>query len=157
MSLICLCVVENIRNNSEIVFYKQQTEALAKLHKRGIKFSVDWPEPIMSCIQKDSFIISIVDCPESDNCELFLMPDGWCCNGRTNKLAFRERMKFLQDISAIFINREYSVDLYMGLSGNDPEDYFNVALKNNDLVDYLTRTVGVDGIDLDSVHISVIP
>lgn len=156
MSLICLSVVEDIRKHSEIVFYTQQIETLAKQHERGIKFFVDWSEPLISHIQKDSFVINILDCPESDNCELFLLPDGWYSNGRTDNLAFRERMKFLQDISSVFIDRKYNVELYLGQSGTHPEDFFNVTLKNNDLVDYLAKTVGVDGVD-SGVHISVIP
>lgn len=156
MSLICLCVVENIRKNSEIVFYKQQLETVAKHHKRGVKFSVDWSEPIISHIQKDSFIINITDCPESDNCELFLLPDGWYVNGYTNKLPFRERMKFLQDISNIFNSNNYNADLYLGLSGTEPEDFLSITLKNNNLVDYLSDTVGVNGIDFDGVRIKVV-
>lgn len=157
MSLICLCIVENIKKDSEIVFYTQQLETLAKQHKRGIKFFVDWPEPLLSHIQKDSLVVSISDCPESDNCELFLLPDGWYHNGRTNKLAFRERMKFLEDVSSIFLNGKYNIEIYLGLSGTEPEDFVNVSLKNTDLADYLAKTVGVDGIDFNGWHISVIP
>lgn len=157
MSLICLCVVENVKKDGKIDFYTQQLETLAKRHKRGIKFSVDWPEPLLSHIQKDSLVINILDCPESDNCELFLLPDGWYCNGLTNNLAFRERMKFLQDISDVFINGQCGVEIYLGLSGTNPEDFFDVSLKNDVLTDYLAKTVGVDGIDSNGVHISVIP
>lgn len=157
MSLFCICVVENIKKDSEITLYTQQLETLAKQHKRGIKFFVDWPEPLLSRIQKDSLVMNMNDSPESDNCELFLLPDGWYHNGRTNKLAFRERMKFLEDVSSIFIDRKYSVELYLGLSGTDPEDFFDVSLKNNDLADYLAKTIGVEGIDFDGVHIRIIP
>lgn len=156
MSLFCLCAVEGIREKSENAFYTQQLEILARQHGRGIKFFVDWPEPIISCIQKDSLVISILDCSESDNCEFFLLPDGWYSNGQTAKLTFKERMEFLQDISNIFINRKYSVDLYMGQSGTRPEEFSDVILKNNVLVNYLINTVGVSGID-DGVHIRVIP
>ena len=70
MSLICLCVVKNIKENCEVAFYTQQLETLAIRHKRGIKFFIDWPEPLISRIQKDSFVINILDCSGSDNCEL---------------------------------------------------------------------------------------
>ena len=156
MSLFCLCVVENIRTKNEIVFYTQQIEIRAKHYKRGIKFFVDWSEPLMSHIQKDALVINILDCPEADNCELFLLPDGWYSNGQTNTLTLRERMKFLQNISKVFINGEYKVDLYLGQSGTDQEDFFDVTLKSNDLVDYLTKTVGINGVD-DGLHINVIP
>jgi len=155
MSLFCLCVVENIRENSEVIFYTQQIKTIAKHYKRGIKFVVDWYEPIISCIQKDSLVINILDCSECDNCELFLLPDGWYSNGQTNKLAFRERMKFLQDICNIFIDGKYSVDLYLGQSGIRPEEFVDVTINSKDLTDYLTKTIGVNGIE-DGVHISII-
>lgn len=156
MSLFCLCIVGDIKNNSEIAFFTQQIKSLAKHNNRGIKFFVDWSEPLISRIQKDSLIINILDSPASDNCELFLLPDGWYNNGNTNKLAFSKRMKFLQDVSNIFINRKYSVELYLGQSGTHPDDFFDVTLKNHNLIDYLTKTVGVYGAD-DGVHISIVP
>ena len=85
MSLFCFCIVENIKK-SEIDLCSQKLKTLAKKHNRGIKFSIDWYDPILSGIKKDSFIINITDNPESDNCELFLLPDGWYYNGETIKL-----------------------------------------------------------------------
>ena len=155
MSLICLCVVEDIRKNSDVAVYTQQLETLASCHKRGIKFFVDWFEPLISYVQEDAFIINILDYPNSDNCELLLQPDGWYCNGQADKLPFRERMKFLQDVCSIFINRKHSVELYLGQSGIYPEDFERVTLKINDLVGYLAKTIGVNGVN-DGVHISVV-
>lgn len=155
MSLICLCIVEDIRNNNDILFYTRQLETIAKNHNRGIKFFVDWSEPVISFIQKDSFIINILDCPTSNNCELFLLPDGWYSNGQADEVAFRERMTFLQEVTSVFISRGHGVELYLGQSGTHPEDFFDVTLNNNDLSGYLAKTIGVDGID-DGVHISII-
>lgn len=156
MSLICLYIVGDIRNNSEKVFFIQQIKALAKYNNRGIKFFVDWSEPLISRIQRDSLVINILDSPESDNCELFLLPNGWYSNGHTNKLAFDERMKFLQEISNIFIDKRYAIELYLAQSGTHPDDFFDVTLQNHELIDYLTKTVGVDGVD-DGFHINIIP
>lgn len=156
MSLICLCVVKNVRKQSEIDLCTQQIEMIAKHHKRGIKYFVDWSEPFISSIQRDSLVINIVDSPESNNCELFLLPDGWFCNGQTDRLSFRERMKFLQDISNVFINRKYRVDLYLGQSGTCPEEVTSVRLCNHDLVDYLTKTIGIEGAD-NGMHICLVP
>ena len=155
MSLICLYTVKNIRNNSEKDFFIQQIKTLAKHNNRGIKFFVGWSEPLISHIQKDSLIINIFDSPESDNCELFLLPDGWYINGHTNKSAFSERMKFLQEISNIFIDKKYAIELYLGQSGTHPDDFFDVTLQNHELIDYLTKTVGAGGVD-NGVHINII-
>lgn len=155
MSLISLCVINDIKK-CDINFYTKQLETLAKSHKRGVKFSIDWPEPLVLQLKNDSFIVNIVDCPKCDNCELFLLPDGWYSNGKTNDLAFRERMKLLREIANIFINRNYSVELYLGESGTPPEDFYDIILNNNELVDYLSSTIGIEGID-GGVHISILP
>ena len=154
MSLFCLCVVEGIIEKNKTVFYAQQIETLAKYYKCGITFTINWTEPLALHIEKDALIINILDSPETDNCELFLLPDGWYCNGETNQLSFKERMRFLQDICNVFINENYCIDLYFGQSGTEPREFFNVTLKNNELVEYLTKTVGTYGVD-DGILISV--
>ena len=156
MSLFCLCVVEDIKERNKILFYTQQLMALAKRYKRGIKFFVDWSEPIVSRIKKDSLVINVLDCPESDNCEMFLLPNGWYSNGETNELTFRERIKFLQDISNVFIKSQYSIDIYLGNSGTHANEFFNITLKSCNLIDYLTKTVGLNGVN-NGIHISVTP
>ena len=154
MSLFCLCVIDNF-DKEDLLTYTNQIEMHAKEYNRGIKYEVDWPEPIVEHIKKDSLIINIVDCPENDNCEMFLLPDNWYFNESTNKLPFKDRIKFLQDISELFINNSCSVDIYLGQSGTNPEEFIDVWLKNSDLVDYLTNTIGVYGID-DGVHINIV-
>lgn len=156
MSLFCLCVVESIRGNSEFASYMQQIESLAMRHNHGVKFFVDWYEPIVFRIPEEAFLVNILDNPKSDNCELLFLPDGWYNNGETSSLAFRERMNFLLDVTNTFINRKYRVDIYLGQSGTLPEEYSDIILTNKDLVDYLTKTIGVSGIN-DGVHIGVIP
>ncbi len=152
MSLFCLCVVEDIKETDEIVLYTQQIEVLARCYKIGVKFCVDWSEPIISHIKKGSLIINILDSPESDNCELFLLPDGWSINGQTNMVSFIERMKFLQDISTVFNNRNYPIDLYLGESGTNFDEFLTISLNSKSLPEYLSKTVGTYGVEA-GVHI----
>lgn len=154
MSLMCLCIIENILDHNDRLYFIQQLEVLAKHHNRGIKFFIDWDEPFISHIQEDAFIINVLDSPESNNCERFLLPDGWSFNGISEKVSFRERTKFLQEICSIINSRKYSVELYLGESGTCPEDFIDITLKNNKLVEYLTNTIGMNGVD-NVVHISV--
>ena len=154
MSLICLCVVKDVRCEKEKNFYIKQIEELAKQNKRGVKFYIDWFEPLLSYINKDSFVINILDSPKSDNCELLLLPDNWSINGISDKLSFRERICFLQDIAKVFVNRNHSVELYLSESGTCIEDFLNITLKINNLVNYLSESVGIYGID-DGLHISI--
>lgn len=153
MSLMCLCIVENVLDEDRLYFI-QQLEILAKHHNRGIKFFVDWDEPFMSHIQEGAFIVNVLDSPTSNNCEWFLLPDGWSFNGISEKVPFRERTKFLQEICSIINGRKYSVELYLGESGTDPGKFLNIILENKNLVEYLTKTIGMSGAD-DIVHISV--
>lgn len=154
MSLFCLCIVHNVKKN-EKNFYTQQIETIAKHYNCGVKFSVDWREPIFSYIQKDSLVINVLDNPQADNCELFLLPDGWYFNGQAAKITFRERIKLLQDIANFFIDRKYGIDFYLGQSGTQIDDFLKVALKANDLTDYLTKTIGINGIE-DGLYIGII-
>ena len=101
MSVLCVCIVENILSNSDRLNLMQQLELLAKRHNRGIKFFIDWDEPFISHIQENDFIINILDSPTSNNCECFLLPDGWCYNGNAEKVPFKERAKFLEEICSI--------------------------------------------------------
>lgn len=156
MSLFCLCVVEGAWKKSEKLLYEQKIQSIANHYNRGVKFFVDWLEPIMSTVPKESFVINILDSAESENCELFLLPDGWYCNGETNYLSFKERMSFLQDICNVFINDNYCINLYFGQSGTDPSEFFDVKLITKDLVEFLTKTVGTYGVD-DGILISVDP
>lgn len=156
MSSFCLCVCENITNECEKKIFVQEIKMIAQYYKRGIKFSLDWPEPIISCVQKDSLVVNILDSPESNNCELFLLPDGWYSNGKTDKIAFRERMRFLRDVSNVFIEKNYIVSIYLGQSGTLPEEFSNCVLKINNFIDFLMNTVGFNGVD-DGIHINIIP
>lgn len=156
MSSFCLCIVEGIREKDKTVFYAKLIENLAKHYKRGITFTIDWTEPIASHIEKDALVINILDSLKTDNCELFLLPDGWYFNGQTNYLSFKKRMRFLQDICNVFNNENYCINLYFGQSGTDPSEFLDVTLKNNDLAEYLTKTIGTYGID-DGIHICVVP
>lgn len=154
MSLICVCVVENVKIESDKSEYIKRLKQFARYYNRGIKFNIDWSEPFVSCLQADSFVVNILDAPDSDNCELFLQPDGWFCNGRIDKTPFKVRMKFLEEICASFVNKKRSVMLYLSQSGTHPNDFERVTLRINDLVEYLTKTVGVNGIK-DGVQIIV--
>lgn len=159
MSLFCLCVVDNIDRRrigekNEMPFNKE-IGILERKYKIGINYSVDWLEPIMMHFKEHSILLSISDSPMSSNCELFLLPDGWFVNGFTNEIRFKERMIVLQEISALFPIDQFDVNLYLAQSGTCCEDYTYIELKSSQLADYLTDTIGKQGIDM-GIHIHVI-
>lgn len=155
MSLICLCIAD-IKEKEEIVFYSQSLTKLADYYKRGIEFSVDWSEPIVDYVKDNYFIINLLDYPNSNNCEMLLLPDGWYHNGYTNDLVFKERMRFLQDIANMLIEGNYRVEFYIGCSGMKTEEFLDVEVKCQHLIDYLEETVGSEGAE-EGIHIIVVP
>ena len=155
MSLLCLCVVENYEMISDPLLDKQ-IKSIAEPYNRGIKFGVDWVEPIVSYIKRGSLIVSINDNPLSDNREMFLLPDGWYSNCQTNAIPFRSRMVFLQDLATMLINQRYNVSFYIAESGTDLSDFHDVSLKCEELPDYLLKTIGASGVS-DGVRINMVP
>ena len=154
MSLLCFCVIENYKRSNDPLLDKE-VRSISERYNRGIKFGVDWAEPIASSIENHSLIISINDTPESDNCELFLLPDGWHFNLQTNAIPFRERMTFLKDLASVLVSRGYHIHLYIAESGTDLNDYINVSLRYEELIDYLSQTIGKDGVR-DGIHVDII-
>lgn len=154
MSLVCLCVIDNIEEKSDKFFCFKQIEELAEQYQCGIKCGVDWFEPFVSHIKKDSFVINIVDYPKYDNCEMFLLPDGWYNNGKSNKSLFVERIKLLQDVSSFLIDKNNSVSFYIAQSGTSFDEFSHITLKTNELTAYLAKTLGTYGLE-DGVHIII--
>ena len=95
MSTICICIVRTMKEQGDKVRYKAQIEPIARRWNCGVKFSVDWPEPIVACAMDDSLVVDITDYPGANNCELLLLPDGWYYNGCTNAVPFRDRYSVL--------------------------------------------------------------
>ena len=75
MSSICLFAAKGITAEKKKK-YIHDIQKLVIDYKRGVKFFIAWSESMVLDIQKDSFIVNIVDSPKSDNCEMFLLPDG---------------------------------------------------------------------------------
>ena len=81
----------------------------------------------------DCVAISIADNDSSDNCEMFLLPDNCSFNGRINGVQFIERMKVLRDIALCLGENDCWVELFIGDSGVNYEDYAEACCKANDL------------------------
>lgn len=154
MSLLCLYFIENISEKDKKLCV-QQIENNSKSYNCGVKFCIDWQEPFISNIVKENtFIVNIIDSPTKDNCDFFLIPDAWFINGKTNDIAFNKRMFFLEEIARVFLNINCSVDLYIGQSGTELEDFTYVLLNNKNLVDYLSKSIGIYGAE-DALHIHI--
>jgi len=154
MSLICLCATDML-NQFEFLFYKQRLTQIAESYEYGIAFSVKWDEPLVRLLS-DSYVFSLSDSMKKDNCERLLLPDGWYFGDYTNITPFRNRMRFLKDIADMLIFYNHKAEFYIGLSGSYPSEFSNSVVKLQNLLDYLTATVGCSGAE-KGFHISVEP
>lgn len=153
MSSFCILYVSKL-DNAKKEFYINQIQVLAKEYKRGVKFYINWCEPGLPIYENDMLIVNVLDSQTSDNCEMFLLPDGWYSNGVSAKSLFRDRVKFLEDTLFLFICNGDPVELYIGQSGIQPEEFLTITLRWNEVADYLTKTIGINGTD-DGMHITV--
>ncbi|MBR6610351.1 MAG: hypothetical protein IKK99_09065 [Oscillospiraceae bacterium] len=153
MSLFCICVVDIAKNNTTEL-YKQHLEKIARSHNRGIKFSINWDEPFMKNINNRAFIINLLDNPFSDNCEMLLLPDGWYYNGITNDISFVKRMQYIQEVVNVFRLENYNIDLYIGSSGMETDEFVEASVNYSDLINILVKTIGVDGPE-EGMHIII--
>lgn len=139
MSLICIGVA--LLQSPNIAIIKQKLSEVAVRHKRGITFGIDWYEPITDFINEDSFLFSLTDSPENDNCEMLLLPDNNFLNDKTNELPLGMRLQLLQDLSKVIIATGHYVEYYIGLSGTLTAEYDTFMVRNHDLPIFLEKVI----------------
>ncbi len=156
MSSVCLCTIENHISKSEIRYFVTELKKIAQYYNRGIKFEIDWKEPLVSQLPINSFVMDIKDSLLDENCEYLLLPDGWFFNGKTNELTFRSRMMVLEEISDLFTQKNYVVHFYFFDSGEDIDDFSTIKIRQSSFVNYLSDTIGIKGVE-SGVHICILP
>lgn len=153
MSLICLCVTDNIEEK-ETMFYKESLTKLVNCYECGVVFSINWTEPIVEYLKDVGFVFGLVDYWGSNNCEMLLLPDGWYHNGYTNDVVFKERIQLLADVANMLLERGHRVEFYIGCSGMEPEDFFDSEIKCSYFIEFLEKTIGTEGAEI-GLHITV--
>lgn len=154
MSLVCFCVADINQEKNNL--YKQRLCSIAQSHNRGVDFSMNWIEPTSTKIKENSLFVNLLDSSITDNCEMLFLPDGWYYNGCTNDTKFSKRMEFLRDIANELLVESEHVEFYIGCSGTETYEYFDIIIKKDLLVDCLKKTIGTKGVE-DSLHIIVRP
>lgn len=140
MSLICLGITcPNTPDEFEKL--KQQLSLVAVKYRRGITFKIDWHEPLVDALVDYGMIFSLSDSPESDNCEMLLLPDGCYFNEQTDNISLQKRMLFLQELSKVIIATGHSVEYYIGLSGTLTAEYDTFMVQNRDLPLFLEKVI----------------
>ncbi|MBQ7603801.1 MAG: hypothetical protein IJU75_02490 [Clostridia bacterium] len=155
MSLFCFFAISSISEDNKVLLNNPYLEKNAQFYHIELNTSVGWSEPILTCVDKKSVLLNISD-ENTTNCELFLLPDGWYYNGKTNNIRFRDRMFLLQTISSFFTALKKDTNLYIGESGTNAEDYLTISLHYEMVADFLNSTIGQHGV-MGGLHVIILP
>ena len=101
-------------SNLGIFFYDRIKEAFDDEHKGFVKASLS-------------------DNKVYDNCEMLLLPDDWYFNGRKNPKPFMSRMMIIRDLVSIIQSSNQNVELYVGESGVEENDFLEIECDANNL------------------------
>ena len=154
MSNFCFCVIENIIEAKERKRVFKKIEKLAQKYDCAICDLINWQEPVVSAINQDSYIISINDSKKEDICELFLLPDGWYYNNKTNIQSFFQRARFFEDIAEMIMIDGYDISFYIAQSGTTTDEFENYVISQSDIVLLLSESIGNNGVDT-GLHIQI--
>ncbi len=104
---------------------------LSKVGYRAF-FESSYNEPLLARYMDKSIACSISDSALYDNCEMLLLPDQCWINGKTNDTSFLYRMKALGKALSEIEKYTETMELYMGESGTDPEDFDEMIISTID-------------------------
>lgn len=145
MSSLCLFVADLVEVN-DIKSLKKALCDISKKFERRIDFSIMWEEPMFFEFNvNDKLFFSISDSPDCDNCEMLFLPDGWVYNGKSNSINFKNRMSYLQCITDCVMESCQKLDIYIGQSGTEVNEFSNILVKRCFLSQILTETIGING------------
>lgn len=121
MSKICYLVLP-ISFSHQIKFRKETIDLFSRC---GVYIFTDLEfdyEPIWEYI-KESFVISLADNPQYNNCEMLFLEDDHFSNGRYNDIPFIKRMSLLAEALKKVLNITKKAEIYIGVSGDEYEDF----------------------------------
>lgn len=79
-------------------------------------------EPIWAYI-KESFVISLADTSQYNNCEMLFLEDDHFSNEKYNDIPFMKRMSRLAETLKKVLNITKKAEIYIGVSGDEYEDF----------------------------------
>lgn len=137
MSKICIAVFDAVSNS---IALENMIKALAISYHLGVAFELAYEEPFLSEIcDSNKLICDFSDRPNSDNCELLLLPDGCSFNGSKNIVSFASRMARLEVILTAILKQAGSVDLFVGDSGTALDSFKEYTFSICDL----SKNIGI--------------
>ncbi len=133
MSLLCIIV---FRKGLEKTDLNKRIWKQAESYGLGVSFNLGYEEPILHKVQFDpSYVIcSLSDGPTCDNCEMLLLPDFCCFNGKSNPIMFCERMHQIECILKTILTEVCKVELFIGYSGALWDEFSHLMLRLDDFL-----------------------
>lgn len=113
---------------------------VAKTYGMGVCFDTPVNEPFLQEYACPDLLFTISDTEETENCELFFLPDGWTINGAENPVPFVQRMKILQQFAYRLSNICERLEILIGDSGMDLDDFALCEIAAKDIPSVMVNT-----------------
>ena len=149
MSNVCICVADKGASGKLKRFQKY-------LHQCGLFTfdKLDFAAPFLQGTDYDNKLIcSISDSEINDNCEMFLLPDNCTTNGRSNSTPFTKRMQMLLSAFEEVIDKDTSLELFVGYCGALYSDFEHKHITLRELAD--SYAVLNDAVNPPDLHLII--
>ena len=120
MSKIVVIFLYNVDKPAEAVSI---IHSIGKEFGIGVHFNAPNNEPFLKECACPDLLFTISDDERTDNCEHFVLPDGWTINGAENPVPFVQRMRILRQIAYSLNTLCEQVEILVGESGMDLDDF----------------------------------
>ena len=134
MSKICIIIINNPADYNPAI--RKNVASIIERHGLGVFFDSICDEPLLTCFSNHCSI-EIADTPSNNNCEMFLLPDSCYFNGKNNSYSFKNRMKILQEIIEFLYDSKFKLDLFLGDSGTDYDEFKTIKSLPHQLAEIL--------------------
>ncbi len=137
MSHICMLFIHK-SNSQNYSVIENEIKRIVDKHGMGFFVEEKCDEPF---VDKSSLylVFSLSDNYEFDNCEMFLLPDGWICNGKSNKIPFINRMEVIQDCVIKLSKLKCQIEIFLGESGCQITDFIHLKCFPNEIANLINN------------------
>ncbi len=119
---------------------------MSKENNLTVCYKLSYVEPFLD--KEDKLVFSISDNYLHNNCEMFLLPDNCLYNNKINLIPFSERLKTLECIIKVILDKVDEFNLFIGDSGLEYSDFLSFDIKIEEFASiankYLNSTIPID-------------
>ena len=154
MSKFCIGVIRNQLENAASVTQCEITEGIMNYAERmgfDLTYGCIYEEPFLAHTLASSDVVFELT---KDGCaETILCPD-WCQYNDEVLTPFVDRMRNMQALVQYIKHHKLSVDLFIGESGCEWEEFIHQTVSSSDLITYLEHVYRQQH-DIPNVHLSI--